>query len=65
MSNMILCPTRGGKDSYPNQDRAVALAAGLLAASWGERYRRRFVQEELDRSRGEVGARRAAEQAED
>lgn len=26
MSNMILCPTRGGKDSYPNQDRAVALA---------------------------------------
>jgi nucleotide-binding universal stress UspA family protein len=23
---MILCPTRGGKDSYPNQDRAVALA---------------------------------------
>ncbi len=26
MSTMILCPTRGGKDSYPNQDRAVALA---------------------------------------
>jgi nucleotide-binding universal stress UspA family protein len=26
MSNMILCPTRGGKDSYPNQDRAIALA---------------------------------------
>ena len=26
MSHMILCPTRGGKDSYPNQDRAVALA---------------------------------------
>jgi nucleotide-binding universal stress UspA family protein len=26
MSKMILCPTRGGKDSYPNQDRAVALA---------------------------------------
>ena len=26
MSNMILCPTRGGKDDYPNQDRAVALA---------------------------------------
>ena len=26
MSNKILCPTRGGKDSYPNQDRAVALA---------------------------------------
>jgi len=23
---MILCPTRGGKDSYPNQDWAVALA---------------------------------------
>ena len=34
MSKMILCPTRGGKDSYPNQDRAVALAkergAGLM-----------------------------------
>ena len=34
MSTMILCPTRGGKDSYPNQDRAVALAkergVGLL-----------------------------------
>jgi len=26
MSKMILCPTRGGKDSYPNQDRAIALA---------------------------------------
>lgn len=26
MSNIILCPTRGGKDSYPNQDRAIALA---------------------------------------
>ena len=26
MSSMILCPTRGGKDSYPNQDWAVALA---------------------------------------
>lgn len=26
MSTMILCPTRGGKDSYSNQDRAVALA---------------------------------------
>jgi len=26
MSTMILCPTRGGKDSYPNQDRAIALA---------------------------------------
>jgi nucleotide-binding universal stress UspA family protein len=26
MSNLILCPTRGGKDSYPNQDRAVSLA---------------------------------------
>jgi nucleotide-binding universal stress UspA family protein len=24
--NMILCPTRGGQDSYPNQDRAIALA---------------------------------------
>jgi len=23
---MILCPTRGGKASYPNQDRAIALA---------------------------------------
>jgi len=34
MSTMILCPTRGGKDSYPNQDRAIALAkergVGLL-----------------------------------
>lgn len=26
MSNIILCPTRGGKDSYPNQDRAIAIA---------------------------------------
>lgn len=26
MSNMILCPTRGGEGSYPNQDRAIALA---------------------------------------
>ena len=26
MSNIILCPTRGGKESYPNQDRAIALA---------------------------------------
>ena len=26
MSNMILCPTRGGRDSYPNQDRAITLA---------------------------------------
>jgi nucleotide-binding universal stress UspA family protein len=26
MSNMILCPTRGGKGSYPNQDRAIAIA---------------------------------------
>ena len=26
MAKMILCPTRGGKDSYPNKDRAVALA---------------------------------------
>ena len=26
MSSMILCPTRGGKDSYPNQDWAIALA---------------------------------------
>ena len=23
---MILCPTRGGKGSYPNQDRAIAIA---------------------------------------
>ena len=23
---MILCPTRGGEESYPNQDRAIALA---------------------------------------
>lgn len=34
MSNMILCPTRGGRDSYPNQDRAITLAkergAGVL-----------------------------------
>jgi nucleotide-binding universal stress UspA family protein len=31
---MILCPTRGGQASYPNQDRAIAIAkersAGLL-----------------------------------
>ncbi len=26
MADMILCPTRGGKASYPNQDRAIALA---------------------------------------
>jgi len=26
MSNIILCPTRGGQASYPNQDRAIALA---------------------------------------
>ncbi len=34
MSTMILCLTRGGKDSYLNQDRAIALAkergVGLL-----------------------------------
>jgi nucleotide-binding universal stress UspA family protein len=26
MSKIILCPTRGGKGSYPNQDRAIAIA---------------------------------------
>ena len=26
MPNIILCPTRGGKGSYSNQDRAIALA---------------------------------------
>ncbi|MES0362261.1 MAG: universal stress protein [Anaerolineales bacterium] len=26
MPNLILCPTRGGKDSYSNQDRAIAIA---------------------------------------
>jgi nucleotide-binding universal stress UspA family protein len=26
MNGTILCPTRGGKASYPNQDRAIALA---------------------------------------
>jgi nucleotide-binding universal stress UspA family protein len=26
MSNIILCPTRGGEGSYPNQDRAIAIA---------------------------------------
>ena len=26
MANIILCPTRGGKDSYLNQDRAIAIA---------------------------------------
>jgi nucleotide-binding universal stress UspA family protein len=26
MKNTILCPTRGGKASYPNQDCAIALA---------------------------------------
>lgn len=26
MSNIILCPTRGGKASVPNQERAIAIA---------------------------------------
>ena len=26
MSNIILCPTHGGKGSYPNQDRAITIA---------------------------------------
>ena len=26
MKNTILCPTRGGQESYPNQDRAITLA---------------------------------------
>jgi nucleotide-binding universal stress UspA family protein len=26
MTGLILCPTRGGKASYPNQDRAIKLA---------------------------------------
>ena len=26
MTGVILCPTRGGEASYPNQDRAIALA---------------------------------------
>lgn len=26
MPKIILCPTRGGKESYPNQDRAIAIA---------------------------------------
>jgi nucleotide-binding universal stress UspA family protein len=26
MPKIILCPTRGGKGSYPNQDRAIAIA---------------------------------------
>ena len=26
MTKIILCPTRGGKDSFPNQDRAIAIA---------------------------------------
>jgi nucleotide-binding universal stress UspA family protein len=26
MTKLILCPTRGGQASYPNQDRAIALA---------------------------------------
>lgn len=26
MSNLILCPTRGGEGSFPNQDRAIAIA---------------------------------------
>lgn len=34
MTQVILCPTRGGLGSYPNQDRAIAIAkerhAGLL-----------------------------------
>lgn len=27
MAGMILCPTRGGKASYPNQERTIALAS--------------------------------------
>jgi nucleotide-binding universal stress UspA family protein len=26
MPKIILCPTRGGKDSYPNQDQSIAIA---------------------------------------
>ena len=26
MANTILCPTRGGQASYPNQDLAIAIA---------------------------------------
>lgn len=26
MAKIILCPTRGGEGSYPNQDRAIAIA---------------------------------------
>jgi nucleotide-binding universal stress UspA family protein len=26
MTKIILCPTRGGEGSYPNQDRAIAIA---------------------------------------
>lgn len=26
MANSILCPTRGGKSSFPNQDRAIQIA---------------------------------------
>lgn len=26
MANIILCPTRGGQASYPNQDRAISIA---------------------------------------
>lgn len=40
----------------------LALAAGLLVAAWGERFRRQWIQEELDRVRGGISARRAAEQ---
>lgn len=28
MSNIILCPTRGGKDSFLNQNQAIAIAKG-------------------------------------
>ncbi|MEN8184465.1 MAG: HAMP domain-containing sensor histidine kinase [Myxococcota bacterium] len=40
----------------------LALAAGLVAAAWGERFRRQWIEEELDRTSGAISARRAAEQ---
>lgn len=32
MTNLILCPTRGGAGSFPNQDRAIAIAKERGAA---------------------------------
>ena len=38
----------------------LALGAGLVAAAWGERFRRQWIEEELERGSSAVSARRAA-----